>query len=84
VSRCAGTTKAPCDPGPDLAVEVLESIKPNKYGSFFPPAMDPTKPVSAGTLYAFMWRQRGRSVISYVTDRDLHRTWKTLAGMAAC
>src|SRR6185436_10628178 len=37
---------------------------------------------SAGTLYAFMWRQRGRGVIPYVTNRDLRRTWKTLAGKA--
>jgi integrase len=44
--------------------------------------MDPTRPVSAGTLYAFMWRQRGRGVIPVVTNRDLRRTWKTLAGKA--
>jgi len=52
-------------PVPDLAVELLEGIKPNEYGWFFPSAMDPTKPVSAGTLYAFMWRQRGRGVIPF-------------------
>lgn len=69
-------------PVPDLAVELLEGIKPNEYGWFFPSAMDPTKPVSAGTLYAFMWRQRGRGVIPYASNRDLRRTWKTLAGKA--
>jgi integrase len=42
--------------------------------------MDPSKPVSAGTLYSFMWRQRDRGVIPVVTNRDLRRTWKTLAG----
>lgn len=67
-------------PVPDLAPELLESIKPNEHGWFFPSAMAPTRPVSAGTLYAFMWRQRGRSVIPVVTNRDLRRTWKTLAG----
>ena len=44
--------------------------------------MDPAKPVTHGTLYAFMWRQRETGVIPYVTNRDLRRTWKTLAGQA--
>jgi hypothetical protein len=38
--------------------------------------------VSATTLYSFMWRQRERGVIPFVTNRDLRRTWKTLAGKA--
>ena len=29
-----------------------------------------------------MWRQRERGVIPFVTNRDLRRTWKTLAGKA--
>jgi integrase len=29
-----------------------------------------------------MWRQRDRGVIPVVTNRDLRRTWKTLAGKA--
>ena len=29
-----------------------------------------------------MWRQREREVIPLVTNRDLRRTWKTLAGKA--
>ncbi len=69
-------------PVPQLAVELIESIKPNAHGWFFPSAMDPSKPVSAGTLYSFMWRQRDRGVIPFVTNRDLRRTWKTLAGKA--
>jgi integrase len=32
--------------------------------------------------YTFMWRQRDRGVIPVVTNRDLRRTWKTLAGQA--
>lgn len=67
-------------PVPDIAAELIESIKPNAHGWFFPSAMDPSKPVSAGTLYSFMWRQRDRGVIPVVTNRDLRRTWKTLAG----
>lgn len=69
-------------PVPELAAELIESIKPNAYGWFFPSATDATKPVSHGTLYSFMWRQREREVIPVVTNRDLRRTWKTLAGQA--
>lgn len=69
-------------PVPALAAELIDSIIPNKYGWFFPAAMDPSRPVSAGTLYSFMWRQRDRGVIPHVTNRDLRRTWKTLAGKA--
>jgi integrase len=69
-------------PVPGLAAELIASIKANDYGWFFPSAMDPTRPVSHGTLYAFMWRQRQRDVIPFVTNRDLRRTWKTLAGKA--
>jgi integrase len=69
-------------PVPEIAAELIESIKPNAHGWFFPSAMDPSKPVSHGTLYSFMWRQRDREVIPVVTNRDLRRTWKTLAGKA--
>jgi integrase len=69
-------------PVPEIAAELVESIIPNECGWFFPSAMDPSKPVSAGTLYSFMWRQRDRGVIPVVTNRDLRRTWKTLAGKA--
>jgi integrase len=69
-------------PVPEVAAELIDSIKPNAHGWFFPSATDPTKPVSHGTLYSFMWRQREREVIPVVTNRDLRRTWKTLAGQA--
>jgi integrase len=69
-------------PVPSLAAELIESITPNKHGWFFPSAKDPSKPVSHGTLYSFTWRQRDRGVIPFATNRDLRRTWKTLAGKA--
>jgi integrase len=69
-------------PVPLIAAELIESIKPNEHGWFFPSAKDPKRPVSHGTLYSFMWRQRDRGVIPVVTNRDLRRTWKTLAGQA--
>jgi integrase len=70
-------------PVPLIAARLIESIVPNEFGWFFPSAKDPSKPVSAGTLYSFMWRQRDRGVIPVVTNRDLRRTWKTLAGKSA-
>jgi len=69
-------------PVPPIAAELIESIKPNEHGWFFPSAKDPKRPVSHGTLYSFMWRQRYRGIIPVVTNRDLRRTWKTLAGQA--
>lgn len=69
-------------PVPEIAAELIESIEPNSHGWYFPSATDPAKPVSHGTLYSFMWRQRDREVIPVVTNRDLRRTWKTLAGKA--
>jgi len=69
-------------PVPGLAAELIKSINVNEYGWLFPSATDPSKPVSAGTLYSFMWRQRDKGIIPIVTNRDLRRTWKTLAGKA--
>ena len=69
-------------PVPPVAAELIELIKPNAHGWYFPSATDPERPVSHGTLYSFMWRQRDRGVIPVVTNRDLRRTWKTLAGQA--
>ena len=69
-------------PVPSLDAELIESIIPNEHGWFFPSAKDPSKPVSHGTLYSFIWRQRDRGVIPHATNRDLRRTFKTLAGKA--
>lgn len=63
-------------PLPSLAAELWESITPSKAGWFFPSAKDPTRSVSHGTLYSFVWRQRDRGVIPFATNRDLRRTWK--------
>jgi integrase len=69
-------------PVPEVAAELIQSIKPNAHGWFFPSATDATRPVTHGTLYSFMWRQRDREAIPVVTNRDLRRTWKTLVGKA--
>jgi hypothetical protein len=69
-------------PVPSLAAELIESVIPNKWGWYFPSAHDPSRPVGHGSLYSFVWRQRDRGVIPYATNRDLRRTFKTLAGKA--
>ena len=69
-------------PVPSLAAELIESITPNRHGWYFPSAKDPSRPVAHGSLYSFVWRQRERGVIPYATNRDLRRTFKTLAGKA--
>jgi integrase len=65
-----------------LAAKLIKQIKPNQRGWFFPSSKDPTKPVSHTSLYSFIWRQQGRGVVLIVTNRDLRRTYKTLAGKA--
>lgn len=65
-----------------LAVDLLDSITPNEHGWFFPAAMDPSKPVSHGSLYASTWRLREEGLIPHASNRDMRRTWKTLAGKA--
>ncbi|PON07826.1 hypothetical protein ATY29_08715 [Rhizobium hidalgonense] len=69
-------------PVPSLAAELIESIKPNEYGWYFPSAKDPSIPVSHATFYSFVWCQRDRGVIPHAANRDLRRTFKTLAGKA--
>ena len=69
-------------PVPSLAAELIVSIIPNEFGWYFPSANDPSRSVGHGSLYSFVWRQRDRGVIPYATNRDLRRTFKTLAGKA--
>src|SRR3546814_14064967 len=47
-------------PVPSLAADLIGSYKPNEFGWFFPSATDPSKPVSHGPHYSFVWRQRDR------------------------
>ena len=65
---------------------------PVKREAAHPAAINPVRDVGLGEAMAFvcfkvwgkhfMWRQRERDVIPVVTNRDLRRTWKTLAGKA--
>ena len=69
-------------PVPALAAELIELIKPNEPWLVLPVSHGSVEARQHGTLYSFMWRQRERGVIPVVTNRDLRRTWKTLAGKA--
>jgi len=69
-------------PLPAMAIELLDSLTPNEHGFFFPGSKDPSKSVQHTTLYSFLWRQRDRGVVPVVSNRDMRRTWKTLAGKA--
>lgn len=69
-------------PLPALAVDLIERIKPNKYGLLFPSKKHPSKPISYRNMLSFLGRAQERGVIPDFTTRDLRRTWKTLAGKA--
>lgn len=69
-------------PLPSLAVELLDSLVPNEHGWFFPGVKDPSKSVQHTTLYSFLWRQRDQGKFPHCTNRDMRRTFKTLAGKA--
>lgn len=69
-------------PLPGLAVELLERLTPNQYGLFFPSAKDPRIEMTHDALYAFVRRQQLKGFIPDFTNRDLRRTFKTLAGKA--
>lgn len=69
-------------PLPGLAIELLDSLTPNEHGWFFPGSKDPSQSVQHQTLYSFLWRVRDQGKIPHCTNRDMRRTWKTLAGKA--
>lgn len=69
-------------PLPSLACELLDSLTPNEHGWFFPGSKDPSLSVQHQTLYSFLWRQRDQGKIPHCTNRDMRRTFKTLAGKA--
>lgn len=69
-------------PLPSLAIELLDSLTPNEHGWYFPGSKDPSKSVQHQTLYSFLWRQRDAGKIPHCTNRDMRRTFKTLAGKA--
>lgn len=66
----------------DLAVGILNELASDSGQWLVPAEKDPSRHVSHGTLYSVIWRERDNIGVPAFTNRDLRRTWKTLAGQA--
>jgi integrase len=70
-------------PLPRQAVEVLESLPPNRHGLFFPHRHDPSRPaLAAGLRDEIQKFLADKPSFAPFTPKDLRRTFKTLAGAA--
>lgn len=69
-------------PLPPTAIALMKQLRANKYGWYFPATKDPKEHVGINTLYNVTWRVREEEIIPHCTNRDIRRTWKTLAGKA--
>lgn len=65
----------------DLAAGLLDTL-PDESEWLFPMETDPERCVHHGSLYSLMWRNRESIGVEPFSNRDLRRTWKTLAGKA--
>lgn len=69
-------------PLPRAAIELLERLRPNRDGLYFPQPNAPARAVTHFTV-ADLCRDYCRETgAASFTPRDLRRTWKTLAGLA--
>jgi len=66
----------------DLAAELLNQLASDADRWLVPAELDPTEHVAHGTLYSVIWRERENIGVKPFSNRDLRRTWKTLAGQA--
>lgn len=64
------------------AAAILDRLKPNEHGLFFPNEEDAGRPAPDGTVLATLIRYTRHNGGERFTGRDLRRTWKTLAGFA--
>jgi integrase len=69
-------------PLPKQAIQILDSLTPNKHGLYFPSIKRPNEPVTHGVLYCIVRKYIERERAIKFTPRDLRRTWKTLSGYA--
>jgi integrase len=70
-------------PLPHQATAILDELRPNKYGLFFPRQTDPTLPAGHdGLSWVIKNFLKANPGFPPFTARDLRRTWKTLAGDA--
>lgn len=71
-----------CLPVPRHAAEILDRLKPNEHGLFFPRLLDAGRPAAHTFGTSFIDRFTQATGGADFTLRDLRRTWKTLAGAA--
>jgi len=70
-------------PMPHQATAILDGLRPNKHGLFFPRRTDPTLPAGHdGMCWVIKNFLKANPGFAPFTARDLRRTWKTLAGDA--
>lgn len=69
-------------PVPDAAAAILDRLARSGGEFLFPSGIAPGEPMSAKSLHGVMRRVRDRMPVQDWVNRDLRRTWKTLAGYA--
>jgi integrase len=69
-------------PLPAQAVELLQGMKPNRHGWYFPQMFNPESPMEDRHVLELIRRYRLVDGVTWFNGRDLRRTWKTLAGTA--
>jgi integrase len=69
-------------PLPPHAIDVLNSLVPNRHGLFFPGRARADAPLSMNAIEKEVERFIEKTGAQHFCPRDLRRTWKTLAGAA--
>lgn len=62
-----------------LGMGLMESIRPNAYGRYFPGTKDPSERATHDGVWAQTQLFSRQTGIPHFTPRDIRRTWKTLA-----
>lgn len=74
--------KAHMIPLPEGALQIMDGLKPNKHGLYFPRPRYPDQPSTSDHCRPLIKRYVKETGAEYFEVRDLRRTWKTLTGMA--
>ena len=69
-------------PLPRAAWDLLDGLRPNRDGLYFPQPNNPARPVTHFTVADLCREYCAETGAQPFTPRDLRRTWKTLAGAA--
>jgi hypothetical protein len=69
-------------PVPPQAAAILDEMKPNEHGLFFPSSDYPNLVMNSDTLGSIVHRYVTENDVTAFCLRDIRRTWKTLTGVA--